>query len=351
MNAHRNSHLSRLAIDTATAVAAVILTVAPAVLRAQSDKDKNPASKLYVSDLNGEAQIDTGDNIQDLNKRSVYNAQGTIIETKRSDGKDEAGKTFTTSVFSNGTGAFFDQDTRVEIRKFVQEPFTPTRSDMDVEPSISQTQAYVARGAIGLCASKLVAGSTMNYATPNGSVSIRGKKIVIEASENETKISMLEGDSTVRAGDADLGGKILSEGQQAVIRRGRTGQPDQVTIRPIPQTELPALDDKVAMACMAKKTVYFEVRERTVDTAEGIAATGTQAASTASGGDTGSASSSSGSNVVTAFFGPTANNGPQTGPTVIREIVPVEVVPVNLPVQFTVSPARIVTPPRPGGGG
>jgi len=68
------------------------------------------------------------------------------------------------------------------------------------------------------------------------------------------------------------------------------------------------MDDKVSMACMAKKTVYFEVAERKT-TGDG-AATGP----------------------VTAFDGKA---------TTEQEIVPVEVVPADLPVQFTVSPARL----------
>jgi len=68
-------------------------------------------------------------------------------------------------VYSNGTGIYFDPDTRMEIRKFVQEPFTPNRADMETEPSISQTQTFLSRGLVGLCTSRLVAGSSMVYQT------------------------------------------------------------------------------------------------------------------------------------------------------------------------------------------
>ena len=329
------------------------LVVMPPALRADGQK-KNPSSKVYVSDVNGDAQIDTGENIQDLNKRSVYNAQGTTIETRKSNGKEEKGKVFSTMVYSNGTGAYFDEDTKVEVKKFVQEPFTPNRTDMDVEPSISQTQAVVSRGTVGLCTSKLVAGSSMNYQTPHGSINIQGRKVVIEANDRETKISMLEGESTVRGGEADLGGHKLKVGEQAVIRHGATGQPNTVTVQPIPPSEVGALDDKVAMACMAKKTVYFEIKERQITEsgtpAGTVAESVTAAENNASGGstDTGGTSAGNGGS-VTAFDGPAANNNKfAPKPTIVQEIVPVEVVPVNLPVQFTVSPARIVTT-KPGG--
>lgn len=310
---------------------------------AQGKKKANPTSKVYVSDVSGEATIDTGDALEDLGKRSVYTAEGTVIETKKAPNEADRSKYFSTMVYSNGTGAFFDADTRVEVKKFMQEPFTPNRSDVDVEPSISQTQAFLARGTVGLCTSKLVAGSNMNYQTPEGSVNVRGRKVVIEAAQGVTKVSMLEGDSTVKGGTADLGGQIIKAGEQAIIRRGAPGQPAQVQIQAIPASELPKLDDKVAMACMAKKTVYFEVRERTITndrSGEGAESTG----GTGTGGSAGSEEGGGGG--ITAFNG---NSGGASSVT-IREIVPIEIVPTVLPTQFTVSPARIQTPGRGPGG-
>ncbi len=312
---------------------------------AQGKKKANPTSKVYVADVSGEASIDTGDSVEDLGKRSVYTAEGTVVETKKPASENDRSKYFSTMVYSNGTGAFFDADTRVEVKRFLQEPFTPNRSDVDVEPSISQTQAFVARGTVGLCTSKLVAGSNMNYQTPLGSVNIRGRKVVIEASQDVTKISMLEGDSTVKAGAADLGGYTVKTGEQAIIRRGAAGQPAQVQIQKIPPSEAPQLDDKVAMACMAKKTVYFEVRERRVD---GGDRTGGQDGASGSGssGGGGGDDAGGGGGSVTAFNG----NGGGASSVTIREIVPVEVIPVVLPTQFTVSPARIQNPGRGPGG-
>jgi hypothetical protein len=301
-------------------------------------KDKNPASKIYVSDVSGEATIATEDTLDDLTKRSVYSAQGTVIETKTPDNDNNRSKYFSTMVYSNGTGAFFDADTKVEIKQFMQEPFQPNRNDADAEPSISQTQAVLSRGTIGLCNSKLVAGSNMGYQTPQASVSIRGRKLVIEASGDVTKVSMLEGDSTVKGGSQDTSGVQLKTGQQAIIRRGAPGQPNQVEVIDIPKAEMPQLDDKVAMACMAKKTVYFEVKERTYDSRVG---SGTSKGST-SGDNAGSNGDSKGSpdrGGITAFDG---NSGGASSVTV-REIVPVEVVPSKLPVENTISPARLIT--------
>lgn len=210
---------------------------------------KNPTSKIYVADVEGAAQIDTGETINDLIKRSVYTAQGTVIETKEN--------ATNSMVWSNGTGVYFDPNTRLEVRKFAQEPFTPNRKDMEVEPSISNTETLLTRGMIALCTSKLVAGSNMKYNTPHASVRIKGGKVSIETNEEGTKISLLEGDVTVRVGELDSGGQTLHQGQQAVITPS-----GGITIQDIPKNEAAALDDKVTIACMARKTVYFESKDK-----------------------------------------------------------------------------------------
>ncbi|MBI5768208.1 MAG: hypothetical protein HZA93_10460 [Verrucomicrobia bacterium] len=323
-------------------ITAILGAVAlPGLLVAQ-DARKNPASKIFVSDVSGEAQIDTGDNIQDLAKKSVYTVQGAVIETKKAEKEEDKSKMFSTMVYSNGTGAYFDQDTRLEMKRFQQEPFTPNRGDMEVEPSISQTQAFLARGTVALCNSKLVAGSSMNYQTNLGQVNIRGQKVVIESQNEITKVSMLDGESTVKSAGTDLGGRVLRSGEQAIIRR-QPNAPPQVMIQKIPPSEASQLDDKVAQACMAKKTVYFEVKERQIT--ENAPAAGTTETRSTATDEPATTGTTPGASPVTAFDGNTAAIGTSN---VVREIIAVPVVPVELPVQFTVSPAQITTPGRGG---
>lgn len=260
-------------------------------------RKKNPTSKLYVADVEGDAQIDTGETIDPLTKRSVYTAQGTVIETKA-----EATNAI---VFSNGSGVYFDPETRVEVRKFVQEPFTPNRRDMEVEPSISTTQAFLSRGTVGLCTSKMVAGSSMRYATPHANIRINARKVVIESTNEGTTISLLDGSVTVQSGNLDAGGQTIETGQQMFVPA--SGGPPQ--IGPIPSDQMPALDDKVAIACMARKTVYFESQER--ETQNEAAENGDE---------------------ITAF-----DEAEDEG----EEIVAVETTPEEIPVELTVSAARL----------
>lgn len=294
-------------------------------------KKKNPTSKVYFADVKGNARIDNGGRTEDLEKRSVYTAEGTVIDTGTDANPNDASKVYSTMVYSNGTGAYFDAETTVEVRSFVQEPFTPNRSDMEAEPSISKTQAFVAKGTVGICSSKLVAGSSMNYETALGSVNIRGKKVVIQAENGVTKISMLEGDSDVKGGVKDMGGHTLTTGFQAIIRPGPPGQANIVEIQEIPANEKSQLEEKVTMACAAKKTVYFEMKEQKTSTQPG------------SGEAAGAGDGSSPSGPVTAF-----DDAASTTP--LREIVPVQVVPIELPTSHTMTPARTAVTTTPTGG-
>jgi len=278
-------------------LAALAFMLGAAVQVEAQGRKKNPTSKLYVADVEGDAQIDTGETIDPLTKRSVYTAQGTVIETK-----PDATNAL---VFSNGSGIHFDPDTRLEVRKFVQEPFTPNRSDMEVEPSISTTQAYLSRGTVGLCTSKMVAGSSMRYATPHANVRVNARKVVIETNNEGTTISVIEGSATVQSGTLDVGGHTIETGQQIFVPA--SGEAPQ--IGPIPREQMATLDDKVAIACMARKTVYFEVAQSNDEN------------DPARSGDE-----------ITAFDEAEGEGD---------EIVAVETAPGEIPVQLTVSAAKL----------
>ena len=196
--------------------------------QAADGKRKNPTSKLYVADVEGISSINTGEKIEDLTKKTVHNAEGVILETS-----PESNNAI---VLSNGTGIAFDPDTRLEMKRFLQEPFSPNRTDLEVEPSVSQTTAFIPRGTVGLCTSKMVAGSTMNYNTRHANISIRGRKAVIETTDNETIVSLLEGDVTVR-GDLMAGGQSLKPGQQAIITRNSNSEAPLIKIQDIPPAD------------------------------------------------------------------------------------------------------------------
>jgi hypothetical protein len=241
------------------------LVVPSAFAQRSLGKKKGPTSKVYLAEAVGDTQIQNGDKIYTARQATAFDAPGTVIETKA--GAHNA------VVYSNGTGMYVDQNTRVEIDRFVQEPFQPERGsqrlDTPLEPSISQSNVHVAAGAVGICTAQLVSGSSMNYSTPHGNVNIRGGKVSIETNDNETYIDLMEGDITVRgSGGRDVGGQILRPGERATITASRTGGQPTISVGPIPQAAMETADERTATACNAKKTVTFDVIEKKA--AEGL---------------------------------------------------------------------------------
>jgi hypothetical protein len=269
-----------------------------AVAHAQGRK-KNPTSKLYVADTVGDTQIDTGLEIDDLTKKSVYNAEGTTIESKANSNASV--------VLSNGTGIYFDVNTRVSIKAFQQDSFRPNRDDIEDEPSLSSTKIMIDHGVIGVSTSKLVAGSTMIYETSLATAFIRGRQAVILATDNMTVISMIQGEATVQGGPLDRP-HLVRSGQQIVIHPGDSGEPNTVMVQEIPEGSFEDsqvwLEERVLTADNARKLVYFEVQSRTAS-----------------------------DNSLTLFDGAGDDSG--------KQIVAVPVVPVNPTVQPNVSPANL----------
>ena len=233
------------------------LLCAAAVAHAQSSK-KNPTSKMYVADTQGDALIDNGKEVDDLTKKGVYNAEGTVIETKPNSNAS--------AVLSNGTGLYFDVNTKVEIREFRQDSFRPNRSDIDDEPSLSTTHIIIDYGVVGVSTSKLVAGSKMVFETALGSATIRGRQSVITAGENISVFSMIQGDATVQTGPSGMP-YIVRAGQQLIVRpSNRVGQPNVALLQDIPaggdEDAQIWLNERVVAADSARKLVYFEVQAR-----------------------------------------------------------------------------------------
>jgi hypothetical protein len=241
-------------------VSALVLSIAVPSSFAQRKlgTKKGPTSKIFVAEINGDTQIQSGEKIYTAKQATAFDAPGTVIETKAN--------SHNAIVYSNGTGMFVDENTRVEIGTFVQEPFQPDRDatlDQPYEPSVSNSNVYVPHGAVGICTSRLVSGSLMLYATPHGSINIRGGKVSIESRADETYIDLLDGDVTVRSNGKDVGGQILRPGERAIIKPSAIpgGEPS-ITIQPIPQDSLKVSDERVEMACNAKKTVTFAAIDR-----------------------------------------------------------------------------------------
>ncbi len=273
-------------------VAILVGCGSPAFGEGQVGPTKGPTSKLYLSETKGTGHIYADGKVFEPKQATAFDASGTIIETDLASHQ--------AYVYSNGTAMYVDASTRIEVNRFVQERFQPNSNTTEAEPSASQSDIFLWRGLVGVCTSQLVSGTTMNYATEHATVNIRGRKIAISTTPAETIVYLIDGDVTVRTGKTDTGGQVLKSGERAVIRPGAAGEPTTVTIDQIDKKLLAELDEKVTVACNARRTVSFETIEKSAE------------------------------------FGPAGDN--TGGPP---EIVPVPVIPQAPPNNITVSPDRI----------
>ena len=279
-----------------------------------------PTGKFYVAEVRGSAQIYIKDGpIYALAPKAVYAAEGNEIVT--------SSNSSVSLVFSNSTSLTCSGDTRMHILKFSQQPLKPNVTDLDEEPSASQMQVYIDHGTVSVTTPNLAAGSSCTYFTAQGQIAIRDVQAVIEVRTNETIVSMLAGDASARSETLD-GGVHLQQGQQVIMRNQISGQPEPFEVQSIPTAQLAQLTALALDTSMARKTVYF------------APVTGGVSSPTLTGSTTAVATKAkSADNAASNGTGSVFDENPAPPPS--QNLQPVPLVPANLPVQYTVSPARI----------
>ncbi|MEO0054756.1 MAG: hypothetical protein RLZZ50_703, partial [Verrucomicrobiota bacterium] len=207
-----------------------LMALSGAVAFAQSASQSNtPAGKFYVADVEGVAEVSAGGKIEDMKEKAVFDAEGTVLETKPD--------STISVVMSNGVGLNFAPETKLVVKRFQQDPFQPNREDLETEPSISNTRVSLIRGAVGISTGKLVAGSSMVLETPHGSLNVlsqTAQKVAIQVSDTTTTVTVFAGAVTLRL-DNMGSGETLTPGQQATIKRQGTGQLSSITVQPTPK--------------------------------------------------------------------------------------------------------------------
>jgi len=219
-------------------------------------KNRGPTTKIYLSEAEGESAIVSKGVTYTAQQAKSFDAPGTVIETKE--------KAHNAFVYSNGTGLFMEQNTKIQVDRFAQERFqpnSPNRTNPEIEPSVSHSNVVVNRGIIGICTNQLATGTTMVYTTPLAAVDIRRGRLSIETTDTQSIIDLLEGDITVHNGAQDKAGQTLRPGERAIIRSATDGRPASITIVETPKEFAQALDERTNVACNAKKTVFFDAND------------------------------------------------------------------------------------------
>jgi hypothetical protein len=272
-------------------IAKIILTAAFACfLSAFASAQTSMPGKVFVAEVNGSVTFIVGGKVVDLKKGQSVLIEGAHIET--GPGANVV------LVYSNGTSMYIDEKTIVEIRRFVQKPFPMGIDTTVIEPSASETIGRLTQGRVIITTNELATGTSMIYLTPDTQVRVRGREVVIEVTDQATNVTLLRGDVTVTPLNAPPGdiGQTLHDGQRAIVTSSATAVAT-VEVVPAPQVLANDLGLKVAAAERAQQTVVFET-------------------------------------VTTTAAG-------EANPT--AEVQAKAIVPVDLPVQLTVSPSSLRT--------
>lgn len=206
--------------------------------------EKNPISKAYIAGAEGEATvfISTEGRMVDTLRR-VYNADGLIFETKK--------KSNQTIVLSNSSGIYIGENSLLEIKKFIQEPFRPNRIDIEIEPSMSQTRAIIFRGNIAICTPKIVSGSSAIYQTPHCKVKLFNNKVVILVEDNRTTVYSVEGELSIDVEPNQ--NRLVGSGEKASV------EDNKILVEKMNKKELELTRDRLTISCRSRKEVYFEM--------------------------------------------------------------------------------------------
>ena len=209
--------------------------------------------KVYISQISGGVTFVAGGKTIELKKGDTQPAPGARIGT--------APGASLILVYSNGTSTFVDEKTVKEIRRFVQKPFPRGVDTATTEPSSSDTLVSVTQGRVIIATNELATGTSMVYVTPHAQVRIRGKVVVIEVRDQDTRITVVSGDATVIALTAGPGGvgQVLHTGQMAIVTGASAAAgAESFRVATAGPDVLSGFASQISAAERAQTTVLFE---------------------------------------------------------------------------------------------
>jgi len=209
----------------------------------------NLVSKLYAVDVEGEAYVENNGQIIPLSAREIYVAQGSTVYTSE--------ESTVSLVISNGTGIFLSENTRMSVTRAAQEPFQGERSDMINEPSVSNIQLEHQHGIMGICTSRLLAGTLLEVVTDEFITRIVDGKLVYERGPEGSSVTLVGGDASVQSGQIWYEG----EGRDLKVRHKIFFPADgsEPVETQLSGSELAGMEGIVTIACLARRGVYFDV--------------------------------------------------------------------------------------------
>lgn len=209
--------------------------------------------KLFIVDVNGDVHLVSSGKVIPFEAGQTIECKNITIES--------GPESTSSGVLSNNTGLFIGPNSRIELTRFEQAPFAADPNRVDDEPSISNIEGVIYSGTFAFCLANQVFGSTAKYSVLGADVTVRGKRVVSEATDAKSTFFVVDGEVTVKAGPGDQAGTVVQSNKQVSITPGVGGAYPIVTVADIDPEVADSLNNALSAACLARRAVFFATPE------------------------------------------------------------------------------------------
>jgi len=231
-------------------ILSVVAALAAATLSPAQDRI---VGKMFIVDATGDVHHVNAGKVAPFEAGETIQCKNIIIES--------GPESHASGVLSNNTGIFIGPNSRFELTRFEQAPFAADPNRVEDEPSISNIEGVFYSGSFAFCFANQVFGSTAKYTILGAEVNIRGKRIVVEATDVKTTIYVVDGDATVKTGPTDQSGTVAQSNSQMSITPGVGGGFPIITVTDIDPAISEKLNNSLSAACLARRAVFFATPE------------------------------------------------------------------------------------------
>lgn len=209
--------------------------------------------KLFLVDVTGDVHLVEGGKVVPFKSGDTIQCKNIVIES--------GPESNVSGVLSNNTGLYVGPNARIELTRFEQAPFAADPNRVEDEPSISNIEGVIYSGTFAFCLANQVFGSTTKYSVLGADVSVRGKRVVTDATDAKTIFYVVEGEVTVKAGPGDQAGTVVQSNQQVSITPGVGGAYPVIEVSEIDPSVGDRLNNALSAACLARRAVFFATPE------------------------------------------------------------------------------------------
>ncbi|HEY5551050.1 MAG TPA: hypothetical protein VIK52_04130 [Opitutaceae bacterium] len=233
-------------MKTQLRILSVVAAMAAATLCQAQDRI---VGRMFIVDVTGDVHLVDAGKVVPFKSGDAIQCKNIIIES--------GPESNSSGVLSNNTGIFVGPNSRIELTRFEQAPFAADPSRVEDEPSISNIEGVIYSGTFAFCLANQVFGSTAKYSVLGAEVTVRGKRVVTDATDTKSTFYVVEGEVTVKAGPADQAGTVVQSNQQVSITPGVGGGYPVITVSEIDPSVADKLNNALSAACLARNAVYF----------------------------------------------------------------------------------------------